>query len=72
MLTSKKENQKILISNTPWNEKDLDSYVVWCSMGDVYFMNSWLDLLDAIQERDSLNKSDSVAHYYVTYMGEML
>jgi len=54
--------------------EDLDAYVVWCSVGvqNVYFMNSWLDSIDALRERDSLNKSDSVAHYYVTYMGAIL
>ena len=63
-----------MTSNTPWMREDLDAYVVWCSMGgqNVYFMNSWLDSLDALRERDSLNKSDGVAHYYVTYMGVIL
>ena len=63
-----------MTSDTPWMREDLDAYVVWCSVGvqNVYFMNSWLDSIDALRERDSLNKSDSVGHYYVTYMGAIL
>jgi hypothetical protein len=58
---------------TPWLREELDAFVVWCSTGkNIYFMNSWIDFYDALRERDSLNESDTVAHYYITYMGAIL
>jgi len=52
---------------------DSDMYVIWMRLGShTYLYDTWLDSLKAIEECNSLNKSDESAYYYVTYMGVLL